>query len=93
MVKDEIIDIPGNLPENQLADVILRLINKCDANNPEYDPKLDEEMVRIGLSTDRGRFINGPFINGDSNHGGTFYDYGEENSGESYNKHEKGRTR
>ena len=29
------------------------IFKKCDSSSPEYDSKLDEEMVRIGLRTDK----------------------------------------
>lgn len=39
--------------EEDLAKILYNLILKCDANNPNYDAKLDEEMTRRGNSTDK----------------------------------------
>ena len=41
----------SNLPEKELAELVYGLILKCDAKNNEYDSRIDEEMIRIGLST------------------------------------------
>ena len=37
-----------DLTEDELATVVYSLILKCDANNKDYDSKIDEEMTRIG---------------------------------------------
>ena len=37
-----------DLTEDELATVLYNLILKCDASNKQYDPKIDEEMTRIG---------------------------------------------
>ena len=42
-----------NLTEKELANILLELINKCDMKNPYYDAKIDEEMTRIGIGTDK----------------------------------------
>lgn len=41
----------NDLKEKELAQLIYQLILKCDVDNPDYDPKLDEEMTRIGCRT------------------------------------------
>lgn len=41
------------MKEPELAVAVFTLILRCDVNNPEYDAKLDEEMVRFCLKTDR----------------------------------------
>ena len=42
-----------DVPEAELAVTIYTLILRCDSNNPEYSSKLDEEMTRFGLKTDK----------------------------------------
>ena len=41
------------MKEPELAVAVFTLILRCDVNNPEYDAKLDEEMVRFCLKTDK----------------------------------------
>ena len=53
LVKDDFINDTSDLPEEVVANVLLQIIKRCDQRNPEYSPKLDEEMTRIGLKTDR----------------------------------------
>lgn len=54
-----------DLEEKDLAVIILDMILKCDQTNPEYDQKLDLEMTRFGLKTDKfyGRHHHGPWVN------------------------------
>lgn len=39
------------LTEKQLAELIYKLILKSDVTNPEYDAKINEEMIRVGFRT------------------------------------------
>lgn len=49
--------------DQELLKYVSLIFKKCDSLNPEYDSKLDEEMVRIGLRTDKfyGGHKNGLF--------------------------------
>ncbi len=73
--RDKVIEIdPNNISEEQLAEVILRLIKKCNAVNPEYDSKLDEEMTRIGMNTIGSRYRNIRYVPGKYDNAGLFED-------------------
>lgn len=39
--------------DQEVLKYISLIFKKCDSSSPEYDSKLDEEMVRIGLRTDK----------------------------------------
>ncbi len=43
----------NDLEEPELATTIYTLILRCDYNNPAYNAKLDEEMTRFGMETDK----------------------------------------
>ena len=53
LARNGLIVLPQNLSEEVLVKIVLDLILKCDINNPDYDPKIDEEMIRIGMKTDQ----------------------------------------
>lgn len=65
--KDNIVDIPKDISEEELSELIVRVIQKCNVDNPDYDSKLDEEITRIGLKTDvfaghnKNKWNNGSF--------------------------------
>lgn len=44
----------------EIANFVVEVFNKCDSSKEEYDYKLDEEMTRIGLRTDvfNGRYTH-----------------------------------
>lgn len=73
--RDKVIEIdPNNISEEQLAEVILRLIKKCNASNPEYDSKINEEMTRIGMNTMGSRYRNMRYVPGKYDNAGLFED-------------------
>ena len=39
--------------DQELVAYIAAIYRRCDSDNPEYDSKLDEEMVRLALRTDK----------------------------------------
>lgn len=69
--KDNVIDVPKDIDEEKLSELIVRIIQRCNMDNPDYDSKLDEEMTRIGLKTDA--FYGGHNKN-KWNNGGLFED-------------------
>ena len=42
-----------DMKDAELAVAVFTLILRCDINNPEYDAKLDEEMIRFCMKTDK----------------------------------------
>ena len=42
-----------NLTEEELVQIVYGLILKCDSTREDYDYKIDEEMTRIGLKTNK----------------------------------------
>jgi len=55
LARENLVEIDPGLSEEELAGLVLDLINKCDVQNQDYDSKLDEEMTRIGIATDKFR--------------------------------------
>ena len=39
--------------ELEILAAIKAIYRKCDSSSPEYDSELDQQMVRLGLSTDK----------------------------------------
>ncbi len=74
LVKEGLIEIPNDITQKQLAELMLGLIQKCDANNPNYDSKIDEEMTRIGNYTDREQYVNIIHTSSRNNNGGLYED-------------------
>lgn len=50
-------DLKAKFPElrnksaEELANILVNIFHKCNASNEQYDPQLDEEMIRFGLKT------------------------------------------
>lgn len=43
----------NDMEEQEMANKIYEMILKCDATNPEYEQKLDEEMTRLGMKANQ----------------------------------------
>ncbi|HOO67932.1 MAG TPA: hypothetical protein PLC53_01020 [Bacilli bacterium] len=71
--RDGKIDIDSDITEEKLAETVLELIKKCDARTSDYNSDIEEEIMRIGIRTNRSLYNHNGHGNS-WNNGGLLFD-------------------